>query len=135
MNISNVNNNKNLTSNSNSNSLGFYLYELLGVDYSGVYITNIEMRNIAEKMGLDIKLTDNHKMFGELLTLAKKEGRTVEALELIKELVGDRISIYKELFDRFGGAFDRIEEWQIKAARASRKIDNAIKEVKNESIS
>ncbi len=131
MNISNTNNNKNLT----SNSLGFYLYELLGVDYSGIYITSIELRGIAEKLGLDIKLTDNHKMFGEILTLTQKEGRTAETLGLIKELVNSRISIYKELAERFGGAADRIEEWQIKAARASRKIDNAIKEVKNESVS
>jgi hypothetical protein len=131
MNISNTNNNKNLT----SNSLGFYLYELLGVDYSGIYITSIELRGIAEKLGLDIKLTDNHKMFGEILTLTQKEGRTAETLGLIKELVNSRISIYKELSERFGGAADRIEEWQIKAQRASRKIDNAIKEVKNESVS
>jgi hypothetical protein len=131
MNISNTDDNKNLT----SNSLGFYLYELLGVDYSGIYITSIELRDISEKLGLEIKLTDNHKMFGEILKFAQKDGRTAEALGLIKELVNGRISTYKELAERFGGAADRIEEWQIKAARASRKIDNAIKEVKNESVS
>jgi len=131
MNISNTDDNKNLT----SNSLGFYLYELLGVDYSGIYITSVELRDISERLGFDIKLTDNHKMFGEILKLSQKDGRTAEALGFIKELVNGRISTYKELAERFGGAAERIEEWQIKAARASRKIDNAIKEVKNESVS
>ncbi len=125
MNISNTDGNKNLI----SNSLGFYLYELLGVDYSGVYISSIELRDMAQTMGMDIKLTDSQKMFGEMLKIAKDEGRMVEVLGRIKELIGERISVYKELAQRFAGATDSIEEWQIKAARASRKIDNAIKEV------
>lgn len=130
MNFSDNKDNKN----SISNSLGFYLYELLGVDYSGVYISNIELRGIAQTMGLEIKLTDNQKMFGEMLKLAKDEGRMAEALERIKELIGERILAYKELAQRYAGVADVIEEWQIKAARASRKIESAIKEVKNESI-
>jgi len=131
MNISNNNDNKNLI----SNSLGFYLYELLGVDYSGVYISNIELRRMAEKLGMDIKLTDNHKMFGEILRIAKEENRMDIALEATKELMSDRISTYKELADSFPNAAEPMQEWQIKAARALRKIDNAIKEVKNESNS
>ncbi len=125
MNISDNKDNKNLI----SNSLGFYLYELLGVDYSGVYISSIELRDMAQTMGIDIKLTDNQKMFGEMLKVAKDDGRMAEVLERIKGLIGERISAYKELAERFAGATDSIEEWQIKAARASRKIDNAIKEV------
>lgn len=130
MNIVN-DNNKNLI----SNSFGFYLYELLGADYSGVYISSFELRGVAEKLGVEVKLTDNHKMFGEILKIAKQEGRMGEALELIKELFVARITVYDELSSRFKKAADRIEEWQIKAKRALRKIENAIKEAKNESIS
>jgi len=124
-------NNKNLI----SNSFGFYLYELLGADYSGVYISSFELRGVAEKLGVEVKLTDNHKMFGEILKIAKQEGRMGEALELIKELFSARIAVYDELAARFQKAADPIEEWQIKAKRALRKIENAIKEAKNESIS
>ncbi len=124
-------NNKNLI----SNSFGFYLYELLGADYSGVYISSFELRGVAEKLGVEVKLTDNHKMFGEILKIAKQEGRMGEALELIKELFSTRIAVYDELAARFQKAADPIEEWQIKAKRALRKIENAIKEAKNESIS
>ena len=42
-------NNKNLI----SNSLGFYLYELLGADYSGVYITTLEIKKIYSYVLLD----------------------------------------------------------------------------------
>ncbi|MDD3466996.1 MAG: hypothetical protein PHE67_07585, partial [Campylobacterales bacterium] len=65
MNISNTNNNDNLI----SNNLGFYLYELLGTDYSGVYLTNAEIKKIADKLQIDIKLIDNHKIFAEILKL------------------------------------------------------------------
>ncbi len=131
MNISNIYDNKNLI----SNTLGFYLYELLGVDYSGIYVTNIELRDVAQKLGLDIKLTDNQKMFGELLKVAKDSGRLSEALELIKKLMENRLAIYKELANNFPKAEDATSEWIIKANRTIRKIENAIKEVQNESLS
>ncbi|MGE4398038.1 MAG: hypothetical protein AB7D29_00840 [Campylobacterales bacterium] len=131
MNISNIDDNKNLI----SSSLGFYLYELLGVDYSGIYITNAELKSISEKMGIEIKLTDNHKMFGELLKVAKENGRLVEALEVIKKLMESRLVVYEELANNFPKAEDATSGWTIKAKRAIRKIENAIKEVQNESVS
>ena len=131
MNISNIDDNKNLI----SSSLGFYLYELLGVDYSGIYIANTELRAMSEKMGIEIKLSDNHKMFGELLKVAKDNGRLSEALEVIKKLMESRLAIYEELANNFPKAEDATSEWTIKAKRAIRKIENAIKEVQNESVS
>lgn len=131
MNISNTDDSKNLI----SKSLGFYLYELLGVDYSGCYITNLEIRDMAEKLGVELRLTDSNKMFGELLKVTKENNRVVEALANMKSLFQSRIAVYDELAQNFPKASDAIEEWQIKAARAIRKIDTAIKEAQNESIS
>ena len=131
MNISNIDDNKNLI----SNSLGFYLYELLGVDYSGIYISNLELRAMSEQMGFEIKLSDNHKMFGELLKVAKDNGRLPEALEAIKRLMEGRLDVYEELAKSFPKAEDATSEWTIKAKRAIRKIESAIKEVQNESVS
>lgn len=131
MNISNTDDSKNLI----SKSLGFYLYELLGVDYSGCYITNLEIRDMAEKLGVELRLTDSNKMFGELLKVTKENNRMVEALANMKSLFQSRIAVYDELAQNFPKASDAIEEWQIKAARAIRKIDTAIKEAQNESIS
>jgi hypothetical protein len=53
----------------------------------------------------------------------------------MKSLFQSRIAVYDEFADNFPKARDAIEEWQIKAARAVRKIDTAIKEVQNESNS
>jgi hypothetical protein len=131
MNISNANNNANLT----SNNLGFYLYEVLGTDYSGVYLSNNELKKIADKLQIDIKLTDNHKIFAEMLKSAKEQNLIVAALEYIKLLFETRLKTYDELANKFQGAADPIEEWQIKAKRAIRKIESAIKEVQSESNS
>lgn len=131
MNISNTDDNKNLI----SNSLGFYLYELLGVDYSGIYLSTVDMRRVAQEAGIDLKLTNNAKMFGELLKIAKDEDRLGETLQFVKKIMEERIETYEELNSRFPGAADAIEEWLIKSKRAVRKIDNAIKEVQNESVS
>ncbi|MCI4399182.1 MAG: hypothetical protein JHC37_01340 [Campylobacteraceae bacterium] len=131
MNISNTDDNKNLI----SNSLGFYLYELLGVDYSGIYLSTADMRRVAQEAGIDLKLTNNAKMFGELLKIAKDEDRLGETLQFVKKIMEERIETYEELNSRFPGAADAIEEWLIKSKRAVRKIDNAIKEVQNESVS
>jgi hypothetical protein len=128
---SNMNNNANLI----SNNLGFYLYELMGTDYSGVYITNVEVKKIAESLQIDIKLTDGHKILGEILKTAKEQNILSKALEEIKILFETRLAIYDELSSKFKGATDPIEEWQIKAKRAIRKIESAIKEVQNESVS
>lgn len=131
MNISNTDDSKNLI----SKSLGFYLYELLGVDYSGCYMTNLEIRDMARKLGVELKLTDSNKMFGELLKVTQEDSRMVDALNDMKSLFLGRIATYDELAHNFPKASDAIEEWQIKAARAVRKIDTAIKEAQNESIS
>jgi uncharacterized protein YdiU (UPF0061 family) len=131
MNISNTDDSKNLI----SKSLGFYLYELLGVDYSGCYITNLEIRDMARKLGVELKLTDSNKMFGELLKVTKEENGMVATLNDMKSIFQTRIAAYDELAQNFPKACDAIEEWQIKAARAIRKIDAAIKEVQNESNS
>lgn len=121
-------NNKNLI----SNSLGFYLYELLGADYSGVYISSFEIKKISQTLGFEIKLTDNQKMFGETLTAAKEANKTSEALALFRELVNERINEYDSLANKFPKAQEAIDEWRIKAKRAMRKIDNAIKEASHE---
>ena len=121
-------NNKNLI----SNSLGFYLYELLGADYSGVYISSFEIKKISQTLGFEIKLTDNQKMFGETLTAAKEANKTSEALALFRELVNERINEYDSLANKFPKAREAIDEWRIKAQRAMRKIDNAIKEASHE---
>ena len=131
MNISNTNNNDNLI----SNNLGFYLYELLGTDYSGVYLTNTEIKKIADKLQIDIKLIDNHKIFAEILKLAKEQNLLVDVLSEIKILFETRLKTYDELSEKFSNAKDPIEEWQIKAKRAVRKIESAIKEVQSESSS
>ncbi len=131
MNISNTDDNKKLI----SNSLGFYLYELLGVDYSGVYLSTADMSRAALEAGIELKLTNNAKMFGELLKIAKDEERLAQTLQFVKKIVEERIETYEELNAKFPGAADAIEEWLIKSKRAVRKIDNAIKEVQNESVS
>lgn len=130
MNVSNNHDNKNLI----STSLGFYLYELLGVDYSGVYISNAEIKTIAQKLDIDIKLTDNQKMFGELLKVAKSSGQLVNALEFVKKLIENRVKTYEELANSYPKAEDATSEWSIKAKRSIRKIESAIKEVQNESV-
>lgn len=131
MNISNTANNDNLI----SNNLGFYLYELLGADYSGVYVANKELMQIARKLKMDINIIDGHKIFAEILKVAREEGMLVEALNEIKILFETRLAVYDDLADRFNGAVEPIEEWRIKLKRAIRKIESAIKEVKNEPIS
>lgn len=131
MNISNIDDNKKLI----STSLGFYLYELLGVDYSGIYISNADIKSIAQKLDIDIKLTDNHKMFGELLKVAKESGRLTQALETVKKMMENRLEVYEELAKSYPKAEEATQEWIIKGKRAVRKIESAIKEVQNESVS
>lgn len=128
MNISNEKDNQNLI----STNFGFFLYELMGVDYSGTYIANVELKKIADSLGMELKLVDNHKMFGELLRVAKEQNRLKESLVMLLELYKNRAKEYEELKMSFEGASEPIDMWIIKNGRAVKKIEKAILELQNE---
>ena len=127
MNISNTDDNKGLI----LGNLGFYLYEILGSDYSGIYVSNKEISDIAQKMGIDVTIGETQKMLGKLLEITKERGDTDTALASLTEIIASRIEIYEGLKNGFPNASDMTEGWIIKAKRAKRKLENAITELRN----
>ena len=127
MNISHTDDNKSLI----LGNLGFYLYEILGSDYSGIYLSNKEVVDIAQKMGIDVKIGETQKVLGTLIKEAKERGAADTVLSFLADIVTSRISTYEELAKNYEKASDATDEWIIKAKRAKRKLENAITELRN----
>jgi hypothetical protein len=96
--------------------------QLLSSEECGVYITNIEINNIAKEMGFDITLTSNEFIIGEIFKVCSKENRLKELNEKILEIFSSRVGEYEKLKALYPEANAPIDLWLGRANRTMKKL-------------
>ena len=101
-------------------SLEKHLYSLM---FSGVYVSNVDIRNIMKKMGYDVALDSRENLFEELFKRAEKEGRKKEAYDALKALVQSRVNRYKTLENTYPGASRLTNIWVNQSLKTLDRMD------------
>jgi len=105
--------------------------EILSSEECGIYISNIEIFNIAKEMGFDVTLTSNEFIVGELFKICSKENRLKELYERVLAVFEERQAKYKSLTSIYPGAAEAIESWSTRADKTVDKLKTNIKELTN----
>lgn len=100
--------------------------QLLSLYYSGIYITNSELREIGEKLGFEQPLKDREFMIKQLRIDAREAGKNAELLQELKKLIAHRISgyeAYKKAYPKAGGLVD---SWIEKARAHTKELEEEL---------
>jgi len=89
-------------------SLEKHLYSLM---FSGVYVSNVDIRNIMKKMGYEVALDARENLFEELFKRAEEEGRKKEAYAKLQDLVKSRVGRYEALGAAYPAASKASNIW------------------------
>jgi hypothetical protein len=103
--------------------------ELLSSEECGIYITNIEINNIAKELGFDITLTSNEFIIGEIFKVCSKENKLNKLYKRILEIFSSRISEYEKLKALYPAANVPVSLWLSRANRTMKKLQENIKEI------
>jgi len=101
-------------------SLEKHLYSLM---FSGVYVSNVDIRNIMKAMGYDTGLDSRENLFELLFKEAEKEGRKKEAYAQLMKLVQSRISRYEQLAASYPAAVKATDTWIAKSRRTIERME------------
>jgi len=93
-------------------SLEKHLYSLM---YSGVYVTNLDIRKVMKNMGYDIPIDSREALFEKLFVRAEKDNRKVDAYRQLILLLRGRVERYEDLKKMYPGAKIPVAEWISKA--------------------
>lgn len=101
-------------------SLEKHLYSLM---FSGVYVSNVDIRNVMKRMGYDVSLDSRENLFEELFKKAEAEGRKKEAYQKLQELVQSRIGRYETLGNNYPAASKSTNIWINQATKTLERMD------------
>lgn len=102
-------------------SLEKHLYSLM---FSGVYVSNVDIRNIMKQMGYDVALDSRENLFEELFKKAEEEGRKKEAYEKLQVLVKSRIQRYETYRSNYPAAEKVTNIWINQAAKTLERMED-----------
>jgi len=88
---------------------------LLALFYSGVYITNAEIVEVAGELGLELPMKERTALLKHLMRHAHDNGETPRMLKCFITLLKKRVLAYQALVQSFPEASDIAGEWIQKA--------------------
>ena len=88
--------------------------QILALHFSGCYITNKELLQIAKNIGIDEDLTDRETLLKKILTKAINENKEVEFFNELSKLLKNRFDIYSSLAKNFPNSIEIINIWMQK---------------------
>jgi hypothetical protein len=109
-------------------SLEKHLYSLM---FSGVYVSNTDIRNIMKAMGYDTAQDSRENLFELLFKEADKEGRKKEAYAGLMRLVQSRIDRYEQLASAYPGAARATSVWITKSQRTMERMKDETARLEN----
>ena len=107
-------------------SLEKHLYSLM---YSGLYVSNVDICNIMERMGYDTSVDSRENVFERLFQEAEKEGRKKEAYALLGELVEKRMKRYKTYEKLYPKASNATHVWMTKSQKTLDRIHKEMEQM------
>lgn len=93
-------------------SLEKHLYSLM---FSGVYVSNIDIRNVMKNMGYDVPMDSREALFEKLFLRAEKENKKEQAYKEIMVLLKKRVEKYEDLKNSYPQSSKPISDWINKA--------------------
>ncbi len=109
-------------------SLEKHLYSLM---FSGVYVSNVDIRNIMKEMGYETALDSRENLFEELFKKAEADGRKKEAYSHLQTLVGKRINRYSTLGNTYPKASKVTGIWVSQANKTLERMDEEMGRLDN----
>jgi|GEM_PF-6130936 len=100
----------------------FYQTELLSSEECGIFLTNIEIAEIAVSMNYEITLTSNEFILAELFKMASAENRLDELNNKLLVIFEDRLIEYNKVKKIFPKASKPISTWIEKCQKTINKI-------------
>ncbi len=107
-------------------SLEKHLYSLM---FSGLYVSNVDIRNIMKKMGYEAALDARENLFELLFSEAAKEGRKKEAYGYLGDLVESRMKRYKTYEKLYPKAANATHVWLTKSQRTLDRIHSEMEQM------
>ena len=107
-------------------SLEKHLYSLM---FSGLYVSNVDIRNIMKEMGYEAALDSRENLFEKLFTSAADEGRKKEAYALLGELVEKRMKRYKTYEKLYPRASNATHVWLTKSQKTLDRIHSEMEQM------
>ncbi|MDQ1339778.1 MAG: hypothetical protein QG567_932 [Campylobacterota bacterium] len=93
-------------------SLEKHLYSLM---FSGVYVSNIDIRNVMKNMGYDVPMDSREALFEKLFLRAEKENKKEQAYKEIMVLLKKKVEKYEDLKNSYPQSSKPISDWINKA--------------------
>ena len=102
--------------------------ELLAPEQSGVYLSRLDIKRIAEAIDESIPIKERAKMVKSLFRHTTKKEYLRDAFTEIHKHINGRILIYKELSETFRASKEIFEGYTKKAQKTMRMFDTIIED-------
>ncbi|MCF6201178.1 MAG: hypothetical protein L3J42_03485, partial [Hydrogenimonas sp.] len=79
--------------------------------YSGVYITNADIVEVAKDIGLELPMKDRNALLKHVMRYAHENGKKSELMQSFAKLLANRVERYKDLSKNFSDSNPLIKEW------------------------
>lgn len=89
--------------------------QFMAIYFSGIYVSNFELKKIADAVGFEVDLSDRDKMFHTMIGLAKEQEKMPQFIGACVALIKGRIEGYIALSERFPDSKNVIHQWIHKA--------------------
>lgn len=109
-------------------SLEKHLYSLM---FSGVYVSNIDIRNVMKNMGYDLPIDSREALFEKLFLRAEKENKKEQAYKEIMVLLKKRVEKYEDLKSSYSQSSKPINDWINKAENTIFRMKDEIVRMSN----
>ena len=109
-------------------SLEKHLYSLM---FSGVYVSNVDIRAIMKQMGYETALDSRENLFEELFKKAEADGRKKEAYQYLQGLVDERIGRYETLGSNYPAASKVTNIWVSQATKTLDRLKEEMGRLEN----
>jgi len=109
-------------------SLEKHLYSLM---FSGVYVSNVDIRKIMNQMGYETALDSRENLFEDLFKKAETDGRKKEAYQHLQALVKERIGRYETLGGNYPAASRVTNIWVSQAAKTLERLNDEMGRLAN----
>ena len=109
-------------------SLEKHLYSLM---FSGVYVSNVDIRNIMKTMGYDVPLDSRENLFEDLFKKAEADGRKKEAYQKLQTLVNERIGRYETLASNYPASSKVVNIWVSQATKTLERMNEEMGRLEN----
>jgi hypothetical protein len=102
--------------------------KLLAPAHSGVYLSRLDIKRIAEAIDESIPIKERVKMIRALFRHTTKKEYLKEAFAEVDKHINGRILIYQELSEAFPASKDIFDENIVKAEKTKRMFNNIIED-------